>query len=31
MNLQPRLGFRNPKHIMAVLVGNDYPGGYCED
>jgi len=26
-----KLGFKNPKHIMSVMVTNDYPGGYWED
>ena len=26
-----KLGFKNPKHIMAMQVTNDYPGGYWED
>jgi DMSO/TMAO reductase YedYZ molybdopterin-dependent catalytic subunit len=26
-----KLGFKNPKHIMAMFVTNDYPGGYWED
>jgi DMSO/TMAO reductase YedYZ molybdopterin-dependent catalytic subunit len=26
-----KLGFKNPKHIMALFVTNDYPGGYWED
>lgn len=26
-----KLGFKNPKHIMAMLVTNTYPGGYWED
>ena len=26
-----KLGFKNPKHIAALFVTNDYPGGYWED
>jgi DMSO/TMAO reductase YedYZ molybdopterin-dependent catalytic subunit len=26
-----KLGFKNPKHIAAIFVTNDYPGGYWED
>jgi DMSO/TMAO reductase YedYZ molybdopterin-dependent catalytic subunit len=26
-----KLGFKNPKHIMALFVTNTYPGGYWED
>ena len=26
-----KLGFKNPKHIMAMYVTNDYPGGFWED
>jgi DMSO/TMAO reductase YedYZ molybdopterin-dependent catalytic subunit len=26
-----KLGFKNPKHVMAMEVTNDYPGGYWED
>jgi DMSO/TMAO reductase YedYZ molybdopterin-dependent catalytic subunit len=26
-----KLGFKNPKHIMAIFVTNVYPGGYWED
>ena len=26
-----KLGFKNPKHIMAMFVTNTYPGGYWED
>ena len=26
-----KLGFKSPKHIAAVFVTNDYPGGYWED
>ncbi|MEJ1977521.1 MAG: molybdopterin-dependent oxidoreductase [Acetobacteraceae bacterium] len=26
-----KLGFKNPKHVVAMTVTNDYPGGYWED
>lgn len=26
-----KLGFKNPKHIMAIFVTDTYPGGYWED
>lgn len=26
-----KLGFKSPKHIAAIFVTNDYPGGYWED
>ena len=26
-----KLGFKNPKHIAAIFVANDNPGGYWED
>jgi DMSO/TMAO reductase YedYZ molybdopterin-dependent catalytic subunit len=26
-----KLGFKNPKHVAAMFVTNDYPGGYWED
>ena len=26
-----KLGFKNPKHIMAISSPNNYPGGYWED
>jgi DMSO/TMAO reductase YedYZ molybdopterin-dependent catalytic subunit len=26
-----KLGFKNPKHIMAITVADEYPGGYWED
>ncbi len=33
--MKPRVptkrGFKNPKHISAIFVTNDYPGGYWED
>ncbi len=26
-----KLGFKNLRHIAAIFVANDYPGGYRED
>lgn len=31
LRIPTKLGFKNPKHIMAITVTNDYPGGYWED
>jgi len=31
LRIPTKLGFKNPKHIMAMFVTNDYPGGYWED
>lgn len=31
LRLPTKLGFKNPKHIMAIYVTNLYPGGYWED
>ena len=31
LRIPTKLGFKNPKHIMAMFVSNDYPGGYWED
>ena len=31
LRVPTKLGFKNPKHIMALSVTNDYPGGYWED
>ena len=31
LRMPTKLGFKNPKHIMAIFVTNDYPGGYWED
>jgi DMSO/TMAO reductase YedYZ molybdopterin-dependent catalytic subunit len=25
-----KLGFKNPKHIMAINITNDFPGGFWE-
>jgi DMSO/TMAO reductase YedYZ molybdopterin-dependent catalytic subunit len=31
LRMPTKLGFKNPKHIMAIFVTNMYPGGYWED
>lgn len=31
LRVPTKLGFKNPKHIQAIFVTNDYPGGYWED
>ncbi len=31
IRIPTKLGFKNPKHVMAMEVTNDYPGGYWED
>ena len=31
LRVPTKLGFKNPKHIAALFVTNDYPGGYWED
>jgi DMSO/TMAO reductase YedYZ molybdopterin-dependent catalytic subunit len=31
LRVPTKLGFKNPKHITALFVTNDYPGGYWED
>lgn len=31
LRVPTKLGFKNPKHIAAITVTNDYPGGYWED
>ena len=31
LRVPTKLGFKNPKHIMAISVTNTYPGGYWED
>ncbi|MBI1965871.1 MAG: molybdopterin-dependent oxidoreductase [Betaproteobacteria bacterium] len=31
LRIPTKLGFKNPKHIVAMFVTNDYPGGYWED
>ena len=31
LRMPTKLGFKNPKHIAAIFVTNNYPGGYWED
>lgn len=31
LRVPTKLGFKNPKHIVEIIVTNDYPGGYWED
>lgn len=31
LRVPTKLGFKNPKHIAALFVTNDYPGGFWED
>ena len=31
LRVPTKLGFKNPKHIVAMYVTNDYPGGWWED
>ena len=31
LRIPTKLGFKNPKHIVAIFVTNAYPGGYWED
>jgi len=31
LRMPTKLGFKNPKHIVALFVTNAYPGGYWED
>jgi DMSO/TMAO reductase YedYZ molybdopterin-dependent catalytic subunit len=31
LRVPTKLGFKNPKHITAMFVTNEYPGGYWED
>ncbi|HST76540.1 MAG TPA: molybdopterin-dependent oxidoreductase, partial [Acetobacteraceae bacterium] len=31
LRIPTKLGFKNPKYIMAMSVTNTYPGGYWED
>ncbi len=31
LRMPTKLGFKNPKHIAAIFVTNDDPGGYWED
>ncbi len=31
LRMPTKLGYKNPKHIMAIFVTNTYPGGYWPD
>ncbi len=31
LRMPTKLGYKNPKHIVALFVTNSYPGGYWED
>jgi DMSO/TMAO reductase YedYZ molybdopterin-dependent catalytic subunit len=31
LRMPTKLGYKNPKHIAALFVTNNYPGGYWED
>ncbi len=31
LRMPTKLGYKNPKHITALFVTNEYPGGYWED
>ena len=31
LRIPTKLGFKNPKHISAIFVTNEYPGGFWED
>ena len=31
LRIPTKLGFKNPKHITALFVTNEYPGGFWED
>ena len=31
LRVPTKLGFKNPKFVMAIFVTNDYPGGYWEN
>jgi DMSO/TMAO reductase YedYZ molybdopterin-dependent catalytic subunit len=31
IRMPTKLGFKNPKHVIGMLVTNDYTGGYWED
>src|SRR6266702_4309130 len=31
LRMPTKLGFKNPQHITAMVVTNEYPGGYWED
>ena len=31
LRIPTKLGFKNPKHVVALFVTNEDPGGYWED
>jgi DMSO/TMAO reductase YedYZ molybdopterin-dependent catalytic subunit len=31
LRMPTKLGYKNPKHVMEMVVTNEYPGGYWED
>ncbi len=31
LRMPTKLGYKNPKHVRAIFVTNNYPGGYWED
>ena len=31
LRMPTKLGYKNPKHVQALFVTNEYPGGYWED
>ena len=31
LRMPTKLGYKNPKHVLALFVTNSYPGGYWED
>jgi DMSO/TMAO reductase YedYZ molybdopterin-dependent catalytic subunit len=31
LRVSTKRGYKNPQHIQAIFVTNDYPGGYWED
>ena len=31
LRMPTKLGYKNPKHVQAIFVTNNYPGGYWED
>jgi len=31
IRIPTKLGFKNPKHVVELIVTNDYPGGYWEN
>jgi DMSO/TMAO reductase YedYZ molybdopterin-dependent catalytic subunit len=31
VRMPTKLGYKNPKHVMELVVTNEYPGGYWED